>query len=369
MIGVGSSLFVCTKPYQYLIAELIMDSSNEPSDIIIVDHFQGARRFSENLRKSNIWNNVRFLDDSALGHKSIFYRILFYYYYWRPFVESLNFPLEEYERLYIAHDSVLCEYALAKYFHRRKKEVVLYEEGYGNYVNTNSHLGLKRVLKTGIHIFGIPGDHLGRLRFVNKILLQYPELVSHDTQKALSRKIETLPNKLSSYLSAESVARILCLFGYERVLKESMTGEIHVVLGEAFLSNSSNEITKILHLVESIRRSNGSNAEVMFKPHPGDRGSHAFLRDFVNVLPGTIPFELLVIRMLEMSQVINIYTYGSTAALSSLFISEESRSVKITVIKSETFDSSHPRANKKFRTLLEYLVGDDYETINIDSLP
>ena len=243
------SLFVCTKPYQYLIAELIMKSSSERSDIVIVDHFLNAREFSENLKKSGLWNNVSFLDDRTLRTQSYFYRILFYYHYWGPFVESLDLPLKDYYKLYIAHDSVLCEYALAKYFNRRKKEVILHEEGYGNYVSTNSHLGLKRVLKTVSHLFGIPGDHLGRLRFVNKILLQYPELVSRKAPKALSRKIESLPNVLSSYLSAESVVRILCLFGYERELKENITEEIHVVLGEAFLSNSSNEIRKICHLV------------------------------------------------------------------------------------------------------------------------
>ena len=249
MRKLGRSLFVCTKPYQYLIAELIMESSSERSDIIIVDHFLNAREFSENLKKSHLWNNVSLLEDGTLRAQSLLHRMLFYYYYWRPFVESLDLPLKDYNKLYIAHDSVLCEYALAKYFNRRKKEVILHEEGYGNYVSTNSHLGLKRVLKTVSHLFGIPGDHLGRLRCVNKILLQYPELVSRKAPKALSRKIESLPNVLSSYLSAESVVRILCLFGYERELKENITEEIHVVLGEAFLSNSSNEIRKICHLV------------------------------------------------------------------------------------------------------------------------
>jgi len=61
-------LFVCTKPYQYLICRLIKEGYNyNKCDLLVLYHFEGAERFVERVKKLDVWKQVFFEDDTILN--------------------------------------------------------------------------------------------------------------------------------------------------------------------------------------------------------------------------------------------------------------------------------------------------------------
>jgi len=233
-------LFICTKPYQYLICRLILKGYKfKNADIVVLNHFEGANNFVDKLKQLDVWNHVYFVDDSELNKYSKelnFVQKFWFYNHWKRLLPNIKINYDDYDSLYFAHEGVATEYAIMRRFKRDGKMTIIYEEGYGNYVNINTHKFLKRFLKESSHLFNIPGSYIGELKFVDKVLLQYPEIAKR-LNLPISRKVEKLPMTLNTFLSDPVIQEeFKKLFPDIPELPTNSVSEVFLILGESFLS-------------------------------------------------------------------------------------------------------------------------------------
>lgn len=333
-------LFICTKPYQYLVCRLIVKGYNyRRCDIIVLNHFDGAKEFVRRLKKLEIWNSVYFFDDSKLNRYSstlnIFQKVYFYNK-WMNLIPQLGINYNEYDILFIAHDSVAVEYGIMRYFNKQNKKIILYEEGYANYVDVNAYNFVKHYLKEKAHLFNIPGSYMGRLKFVDKILLQYPELVNK-MNLPIAKKVYELPIKLSEFINyVETQEELSKLFPEMSKLPKKNSSKISLFLGESSISNKikNNYIKNIIKYINN----NSSHEDMVFiKQHPGKDNEHSIIpsNDYI-VIPKIIPIELFSIYIYKNNiKSLCIYTFGSAAAINLYLLLKNNCNVKIVFIKND----------------------------------
>ena len=54
------ALYVITSPYQYIIARSLSEKYKMKDDLIILNHFNNAKLFSNKLKKINKWKKIYF---------------------------------------------------------------------------------------------------------------------------------------------------------------------------------------------------------------------------------------------------------------------------------------------------------------------
>ena len=65
------NLFICTKPYQYLMCRLIVEGYGYTnSELIVLNHFEGASSFVNKLQNLKVWSRVYFIDDAGTNELS-----------------------------------------------------------------------------------------------------------------------------------------------------------------------------------------------------------------------------------------------------------------------------------------------------------
>ncbi len=312
------TLFICTKPYQYMIINLIIKAFNlRNNSIIVLNHFNDAFYFSEKLKKTKKWENVYYIDDHEINekHKSLnLFQIYKVYKNWQKiFPELTNF--NDFSQLFIAHDSVAIEYAFMRFFDRMNKKVFLYEEGAGNYVNINSHKNfITKILKKYAYIFNIPGEFLGQSKFINKIYLQFPEIAKKNV-KPLSNKIKEIPLKLADLLKDNSfVQHMNFLFNISNEIKlPSKDKKIDLFLGSPIINNGNH-----LKLLKEYFQENMNNNDLLYiKQHPGEKYAYNIKLHMKEYhIPQNWPIELLSLKLLENNvQYLNIYSFCSTSLI------------------------------------------------------
>lgn len=359
-------LFICTKPYQYLICRLIFEGFQfDAADIIILNHFEGAFDFVCKLKQSGIWNQVYFIDDSKLNQFSSVLnpvKKIFFYNNWRKYLPNIEINYDDYDSLYFAHDGVATEYAVMRNFKRDGKAAIIYEEGYGNYVNINTHKYLKSFLKEFSHLFNIPGSYIGRLKFVDKILLQYPDIVIK-SRLPIAKKVDKLPMSLDKFLGNAKIQKELFEL-FPCTLNFSSASEIFLILGETFNSEIDyiNFIENTIQLVQTNLR---AGSVIIFKPHPGETQDYSIShRKNLVVIPKNLPIEMLYIYGLRNCKKLCIYTYGSTAAINLYMMLRNVCKPEIIILTSNKIPYKDEIAFIRFRELAKNL-NVKYRTLKI----
>lgn len=352
-------LFVCTKPYQYLICRLIKEGYNYAKcDLLVLNHFEGAEQFAEAVGRVRVWDRVFFEDDTALNQQNARHsalRKLLFYHNWKRLLPSCITSYEEYEELYFAHEGVATEYGLMRQFAAQGQPTIIYEEGYGNYVSGNLHVSIKKWLKELSHWFGIPGSYIGRLRYVDAVILQRPNILNLDRRNPIRRKAGPLPLTLHEFLSREHIRQEICsiypeIHSLSSVIQEGAA--IAILLGESWWDTVPNREQYIYKLLNKISKITGAHLDKIFiKQHPGEVEHLEGLAGEVEFIPKRLPLELLYLAAKGKMKHLYLFTFGSTAVLNLYELFSDECAVKIVILNASGLDKKLALTAKRFRVL------------------
>jgi hypothetical protein len=340
----SKKLFVCTKPYQYMIARLIKQGCGfEQCDVIILDHFFEAEDFCKKARETEIWNRVLYFDDGMLDDYKLKLNPIekfFFYQSWKKFLPSGLEDISMYSEVFLAHDFVAIEYAIMRKFSSEGKKVTIFEEGYGNYINNSTHESfLMKGLKRFSPWLGLPGGYIGSLKWIDSIWVQRPNLIREDVHNPLRLKTNPLPMLLKDFLQIPEVAEELYHM-YPELNEIDMWVKGHdvlsVVLTESWHDSIANREQYVDQIIDKVNESIQDKESLIFiKQHPGESMPIVTSSKQVVLLPKQLPFELLFLTMMNNNiKKVNLFSFGSTAILNLYDLCRHNESLKIYLFSS-----------------------------------
>jgi hypothetical protein len=351
-------LFICTKPYQYMIARLIKEGCGfEQCDILILNHFYDADFLSNMVRDSGVWNKVMFFEDGELDQNKLKLNpVKKYYFYrsWRKFLPSILDDISEYSELFLAHDFVAVEYAALRYFSSKGKRVTIFEEGFGNYINNSTHVKLHmKFLKRISPWLGLPGGYIGSLKWVDSVWVQRPEVIIEDKKNKLRHKVKHLPLKFKDFLRLPAIIEELNLIYPElKEIGQSVQGMdvITVILTESWHDYITDRDHYIDQMVEKVTLSiNDANSPIFIKQHPGETRPIETNYKQISIIPKKIPIELLyLIMMSNKIQRVNLFSFGSTAILNIYDLCRNDENLDIYLLSSMPMTNDYKILFKRF---------------------
>lgn len=332
-------LFVCTKPYQYMIARLIkLGCGFEQCDIMILDHFYEAADFCAKTKKTGIWNKVMYFDDGMLDdYKLKLNPVEKYHFYhsWKRFLPSMMEDISMYSEVFLAHDFVAVEYAIMRKFSSEGKKVTIYEEGYSNYINNSTHetmimRGLKRISPW----LGLPGGYFGSLKWVDSVWVQRPQLIKADLSNPIRLKAKPLPMQFTDFLQQpEIVDEMYILFPEIAEIDAHVQGaeEVSVVLTESWHDEIKDRDQYVDQIVAKVNEIVEDKESLIFiKQHPGENLPMQWASEQIVLLPKQLPIELLYLIMKKHKlKKVNLFSFGSTAILNLYHLCKDDKSLDI----------------------------------------
>jgi len=357
-------LFVCTRPYQYLMCRLIKDGyMYNACDLLVLNHFDDAPALTHALRTLRVWERVFFEDDTEQNRRNAglnSLQKLFFYHNWRPLLPASISSYDEYDGLFLAHDGVATEYGIMRQFNAQGKHATVYEEGFGNYVCTNDHTdNATRLLKRLAHWFRLPGDHIGRLQYIDTVLLQWPEILTRDRTNPLKKKARALPLTLREFLSRDQIREEMeTLYPELEVLSSSVQkgNAVAILLGDLWWDVVPNREQYVRSLLGRIPLITGTHLDRIFiKQHPGEMKVLEPLGNEVGFIPKRLPLELFFLAAKGKIKDLFLLSFGSTAILNlHELLSKECR-VHILILPTPLPDTSVDVTTRRFLVLADSL--------------
>jgi len=354
-------LFVCTKPYQYLIARLIKEGCGfGECDIIVLNHFYGAEEFARKVEETGVWRKVTFLDDGDLDQYKLSlhpFRKFFFYHDWQGKLPALLTDISDYSEVFVAHDFVAVEYAIMRKFGSERKPAYLYEEGFGNYINNSTHGSWHmRLLKRAAPHLGLPGGYFGSVKWIKSVWLQRPRLVTSDRRNPLRRKTRGLPLPFDRFLAIPRIVdECYRIYPELREIDRQVAGceTISVVLTDHFLDEVPDRPGYIRDIRSKVQETvGGRNVPLFFKQHPGEKLSMEEER--VLTLPKKLPSELLYLVILGNGiRKINLFSFGSTSILNLYDLCSATGSLDIYIFDSLPMDGDVKTIANRFCELAD----------------
>lgn len=339
-------LFVCTKPYQYLIARLIKEGCGfGECDLIVLNHFHEAAEFARKVEETGVWRRVMYIDDGDLDQYKLSLHPLrkyFFYHSWQVNLPPQLSDISAYSEVFVAHDFVTVEYAIMRKFGSERKPAYLYEEGFGNYIDNSTHRSWHmRFLKRIAPRLGLPGGYFGSVKWIDSVWLQRPRLVTSDHRNPLRRKTRGLPLPFDRFLSNPRIVdECYRIYPELREIDRMVAGreEIAVVLTDPFLDEVPDRPGYIREIQDKVRETVGNRDIPLFvKQHPGEKLSIEEGR--VLTLPKKLPCELLYLVMLNNNiRKTYLFSFGSTSILNLYDLCSESGSLDIYIFESLRLD-------------------------------
>ncbi|RED65068.1 polysialyltransferase family glycosyltransferase [Cohnella lupini] len=359
----SKKLFVCTKPYQYLIARLIKQGCRfDKCDLVILNHFYKAEEFSERVRSTGVWNRVLFIDDGMLDQMKLQLNPLkkyFFYHSWRRFIPAAFKDISDYSEAFVAHDFVALEYAVIRKFSSEGKKTTLYEEGSGNYINNSTHKKwYMRMLKKMAPWFGLPGGYFGSLRWIDSIWLQRPELITSNRNNPIYRKTRGLPVTFQHFMQSPEIEKE-CYEIYPELhdVDALVRGyeELSVVLTDQFVDDVEDRNAYFRTIIDKINAATGNdNNPIFFKQHPGEVQPIDIVDDQISILPQKLPIELLYL-IIQKNKIrkINLVSFGSTAILNLYDLCRADECMSVFIIDSMSMQEDVKLIATRFVDLAE----------------
>ncbi len=357
----GVILFVCTKPYQYLIARLIKEGCRfGECDLIVLNHFHEAAEFARKVEETGVWRKVMYIDDGDLDQYKLSLHPLrkyFFYHSWQEKLPAQLSDISSYAEVFVAHDFVTVEYAIMRKFSSEHKPAYLYEEGFGNYINNSTHASWHmRLLKRMAPRLGLPGGYFGSLKWIDSVWLQRPRLVTSDRRNPLRRKTRGLPLPFDQFLSIPQVVdECYGIYPELREIDRLVAGceAISVVLTDPFLDEVPDRPGYIREIQDKVHAVVGNRDIPLFvKQHPGEKLS--IEEGPVLILPKKLPSELLYLVMLNNGiRKICLFSFGSTSILNLYDLCSASGSLDIYIFESMKMDGDVKMIASRFCELAD----------------
>lgn len=342
----GAILFVCTKPYQYLIARLIKEGCGFGAcDLIVLNHFHEAAEFVRKVEETGVWRKVTYIDDGDLDQYKLSLHPLrkyFFYHSWQGKLPSQLSDISAYSEVFVAHDFVAVEYAIMRKFSSEHKPAYLYEEGFGNYIDNSTHASWHmRLLKRMAPHLGLPGGYFGSLKWIDSVWLQRPRLVTSDRRNPLRRKTRGLPLPFDQFLAIPQVVdECYRIYPELREIDRLVAGReaISVVLTDPFLDEVPDRAGYIREIRDKVQATVGDRDVPLFvKQHPGEKLS--IEEGPLLTLPKKLPSELLYLVMLNNGiRKLYLFSFGSTSILNLYDLCSASGSLEIYIFESLRLD-------------------------------
>jgi hypothetical protein len=346
-------LFVCTKPYQYIIARLIKEGCKfEQCDLLILDHFFEASQFCSKIGEVGVWNKTMYVADELLNGYNLQLNPIekfFFYQTWRKFVPYMLQDISMYSEVFLAHDAVPVEYGIMRKFRSEGKRVTVFEEGYGNYINNSAHQSLiMKALKKISPWVGLPGGYIGSLKWVDSIWVQRPELIKTDVKNPVRFKTKHLPMYLKDFLQLPHIVEELYRM-YPELMEIGTRIQGHevlsVVLTESWhdqITNRDQFVAQVIHKVKE--HIHDSESPIFIKQHPGEMMTMETTCKQVSLLPKQLPIELLYLVMMKNKiKKVNLFSFGSTAILNLYDLCRNDENLEIYLFNSMIKDYDYPR--------------------------
>jgi hypothetical protein len=356
----GSKLFVCTKPYQYMVARLIKEGcAFENCDLMVLHHFLESGELCSRVEQTGVWNRVMHYDDNLLNqYKSRLNPLekIWFYRTWNKFVPDILPDVSAYSEVFLAHDGVAAEYAIMREFQRAGKPVHIYEEGFGSYIDTNTHRTIaKKFMKKCSPLLGLPGGYIGGLKWIQSVWVQYPELLAKNGGHPLRRKARRLPMRFKDFMrKPEIVGEWFAIYPELHKLDQLMQGEevVSIVLTDSWLDSMPDREAFVEHAAAMARETTGGKPSCVYvKQHPGELLS---LREKpgLKLLPQKLPIELLYLVMLKnrLSKV-HLFSFGSTAVLNLSELCRDADNLDIYIFTSLNIAEEYKIIAARFREL------------------
>lgn len=354
-------LFVCTKPYQYLMARLIKDGCGFPRcDIVILDHFFESADFARKVEGTGVWENVMYIVDGDLDEYKLNLHPLrkyFFYHAWRKTLPAELSDISAYSEVFVAHDFVAVEYAIMRKFGSENKPAFLYEEGFGNYINNSTHTSWHmRLLKRLAPWFGLPGGYFGSVRWIESVWLQRPGLIMSDARNPLRSKTRGMPQTFERFLALPHIVEeCYSLYPELHDIDRQVAGldTISVVLTDHFLDEVPDREQYIKDMKAKVDEAVGNRDAPMFiKQHPGEKLAIDNVRNSIMTLPKKLPSELLYLVILKNKiRKINLFSFGSTAILNLYDLCKSNNSMDIYIFDSLKMEDDVKMIANRFREL------------------
>ncbi|MBB6671688.1 hypothetical protein [Cohnella nanjingensis] len=340
----GKVLFVCTKPYQYLMARLIKEGQRlGRCDIVIIDHFHEAADFSVKVRESRVWEQVFYIEDDRVDQYKLGLgpvRKFFFYQHWRKLLPPVLADIADYDEAFVAHDFVAVEYAIIRNFASAGKRASLYEEGFGNYINNSTHTKWHmKLLKKIAPMLGLPGGYFGSVRWIEAIWLQRPGLILADRRNPLRRKARHLPLAFSAFLELPEIAKeCYALYPELAEIDALVAGQevISVILTDPFLDEMPDRPGYVREMLGKVAQATGDDRSPVFlKQHPGEKLAVDADEGRFAILPKQLPSELLYLIIVKHKiRKLNLFSFGSTAILNLYDLCRTDNSMDIFIFDS-----------------------------------
>jgi|25_taG_2_1085351.scaffolds.fasta_scaffold00480_8 hypothetical protein len=282
----GNSLFVCSKPIQFLnCAAIAKHYKIKDANIIVVtkgiSDLIDFKRFIGGLYEGVVFERV----DYVKTHKE---------------AVSLHHG-SRYKSLFIEDDRVSLYYILDKI---RRKNTIVFEEGFGTYLGSYKYSlsGIRyfRWLWSSL-LFGC-GLDFGEGRKTNHVMVRYPDLFKA-IKPHLTHKVLPMPGHVSECNSASSAIIDLYESDINFLLDAVKEKCIAVVLGKwGGIENNDKKSIK----------DNGFDL-IFYKPHPHDGAPET---EFAALpTPSWFPAELLITIIARTAAWLTVYHYGSSVFL------------------------------------------------------
>jgi len=353
-------LFVCTKPYQYLICRLIKEGfSYNKCDLLVLKHFEDAERFAEAIDRLSVWNRVFLEDDTVLNLRNaqlgVVQKFLFYHR-WKQLLPRCISSYNEYDGLYFAHEGVAMEYGLMRQFTDQGKHTIIYEEGCGNYISVNFHMTpMKSLLKELSHWFGIPGNYIGRLKYVDAVILQRPDIL--DKRNPIKKKAHVLPLTLREFLSCKHIEQEMCTVYPEIQELSAKTQErdvVAILFGESWWDTLPNRERYLHRLLNRAKDMIDIPLKgFLIKQHPGEVKGLGNLVHGHELIPKRLPLELLHLALKRNVKHLFIITFGSTAVLNLYDLFSVDCNTDIVILKDSSLNRRNILEIERFCLLVE----------------
>lgn len=269
-------IFLVTKPLQFMMCMLLSESLNTKGSLIIVDSFYGAKDFSEKEELLNYFIEVKFFDSTQKALKSLIGN-------------------KKISRLYIDSDYGIQKNLLLLSIKslNRSINIYLYEEGNGVYRNDLIMGRIKKYIYSFLPLSGA----LGSSPFTNNIYVV--DKIRYDALRPeLSYKSICIGACFSTWIE-DNILLLTSLFGTFDVSFE-------VSMDTCILYITNWEIdNKVIDYLTEI------NHRFIVKPHPYIR--YLDLDKSIEVLSPGIPVEIILIKLLDIFNHIEVYHSGTSA--------------------------------------------------------
>ncbi len=324
MKKIKKKLYFISQPAHLLvIASIVVNEDSENiNELIVLNHFNGAEHYINIIKSLKLFDNVVFIDDAntinKVKEKSFLERVLFFNFNNNEIKKYKNIIDNQFDELYISTEFGL-EYFFAKKFYKEGKNVILYEDGYANYVNVNKHKNLLYFFKNLAYVFNYPSSYLGSLKYIQEIRLSMPN--KYVGKKRIQNKIDyKQPLNIFSFINNKKYQDIL--FKQYRLsdlrLELKNKKRISILLTSPNIGGSTKDndlsVEYYKRIIDKMVYSKKYDL-VILKKHPTEKFEiKTDLYENVIEIDQKIPVEMFFL-IIDQNQIIDTYTFGSAAVI------------------------------------------------------